>query len=948
MVLGKIDNNSNAIAERLATVLRESVASAGATVGEAATALQEAAAPLRSVCAAAQQIALWDQQYRQQLTSIIQTGTPGNQQAISRALQEWRAQQFLNAWQGQAVTPPLPEDSAALLLGIGSREWFGEERSGCHSPLETQIVDNQWVVRNETAMRLAGPNRDGHANNVVVWERVGNDALYSHYLKTETASRFSWTGNTAPITSGKLTDITLHERPDPYSANFVMRAQVADRRIPLPTHVTGGGMPLRVYVPIDPPDARVLWDSTAGQLYLQLPSVPHGPQAVTVQGIFIDHVPHMPQLTPVRFDVTAEPALAQKDQLSPITRRVFEETTDFGDTGRYGPYALTTQEQLEYAAHRLAGLWHYEAEAEGFELLADEGAAALQTFHLPDGVTSADCELASTEFFLAARAFGYNVRRVNGFVCPDATGDLTLPGHAWVEHVDLQSGEYAALEPTPSGVDLSGTITYKLQGIEQIKRGHGFARHMQQMEQRYADIAQHGATPAKARQLLDLAAAYPAQHITPDTDSTIIRGPYLYDTNNYTYIRVFLHDPLGHNQRGKYLGHIDVHGLSNLVKYAILDWGMDLPALRKALRRTAPDAQWQIQIPDEPAASSTLIPEHGTFILPADLTSPAPAPALTGAVRTSNPLGLFTGQIGTLDQYPGQVFTMPLDPITEVVTTYTAPDGATLTLDDLTQLEFEPVQLDDGSTLRFNRDHQILLENPARTLPRFAAALPGDPPLRLAWATSQQRRLIPVASHDLLSQFGGALVDETERLATAAYQALQGRPAETEEQIGLIRSVYYQLLHSPPAMYQGDWNSAITTDAVFWYFIQEAKRLGLNTPEAITAHMTTRNDCGETIDHFYRKPDTCTATVAVTPDELELLALQAMARSKTTYRQYQHRPADWGPHFPNLNHWLDDLAGRLEVKPGKNKANVAIFDLTEQLIVPRPPPGGGNHSGNGL
>lgn len=180
------------------------------------------------------------------------------------------------------------------------------------------------------------------------------------------------------------------------------------------------------------PDQRILYDEGTGQYYLE-----------SISGAFITHVDvdvyrreDVQLRTPLNAPhfVNPDPAHLRADQLSPFTRGIF-------DKARQLP--IPEADQLQWAARQLAASWQYDwTPALAMLRISTMPESTYAQLHQPDGVKKAHCLIAATEFFHAARAYGYNVRLAQGQL------DIrSVVSHIWVEFGDVHG--IHVIEATP-------------------------------------------------------------------------------------------------------------------------------------------------------------------------------------------------------------------------------------------------------------------------------------------------------------------------------------------------------------------------------------------------------------------------------------------------------------------------------------------------------------------
>lgn len=184
------------------------------------------------------------------------------------------------------------------------------------------------------------------------------------------------------------------------------------------------------------PDQRILYDDSTGQYYVE-----------SISGKAITHVDvdvYRRQDVQLRTElntphfVNSGKTTVRVDQLSPFTKSVFDKARKL---------AVPEGQQLQWAAQKMAESWQYDESPElGMLRMREMPEKTYKQLHQPGGVMKAHCLIAATEFFHAARAYGYNVRLVIGQM-----GIQDVDPHAWVEFGDAKG--IHVVEATPGAAE---------------------------------------------------------------------------------------------------------------------------------------------------------------------------------------------------------------------------------------------------------------------------------------------------------------------------------------------------------------------------------------------------------------------------------------------------------------------------------------------------------------
>lgn len=313
-----------------------------------------------------------------------------------------------------------------------------EERTGGPMPPPLSPLDSYFSGGLPQAPRVDAPLKVASFTVIpgrkLYFSLVGEGPF--HYAKTESRGPENLDGNDeetvvveVPAGATCVGTLILNE---PYFGD----------KLALPTSINGR-LPEYVYVP-ESPDLTVKWSVRTAQLFVESDFPLDLSQWPKFQIYRVDSNISLPLAS-----ITPDPAQTTPADLAPVTREIFEMAQKLSEQG-----ILTPAESLQYAAEELSQSWYYELtpKNEG-SFYADYNAGrmkGLSKLHDPKSINTANCKLANIEFYLAARAYGYNVRPIVGFL--GVTRDLTSyvsPLHAWVELDDPDQG-IVRLDATPT------------------------------------------------------------------------------------------------------------------------------------------------------------------------------------------------------------------------------------------------------------------------------------------------------------------------------------------------------------------------------------------------------------------------------------------------------------------------------------------------------------------
>lgn len=529
------------------------------------------------------------QGYIQFIKPVLARATSAPQQNILDALKAWKNTQDENVRTGNPLFPPIPLTPAKSLFDLAVNTSFFPFATAKPPPPvveESGHVSQPTQVITPPSQAFFGSLDSDRFDGLTVWSMKagfkGKDWNDLHlrgtrgfqdtnsYAKIITADTFSMVKNSGTNVTGEMEPVIVDELESSVIVGYNCEAYAHDELVPLPTKLNGQGLPVVAYIPIDPPNAQIVWDKKAGQFFAMLPGYPEGGRKIKVRMEPMTNVTLLKPLTPLAFDVrNDEPPLAV-DELPDFTRRVFERARLYGDK-RFGEYALTELEQLVYATYELRKSWKdYERQPKNLEALVKGGKKALNLIHKKGGIETADCELSSADEYSGARAFGYNVRRVVGFLNSHQSNRRSehvafkTPYHAWLEYYDVETGEYRILEATPPEKGkLTALVAYKVQAIEELSDKQGHSRSYASLDEAYAKIAA-GAPTLPLDTIQAMLNTVPKEHATPFKGKTYTSNTYVFAlvhdsvTGNEGKINVYRRDSLQKDGKGEKLGSFKI------------------------------------------------------------------------------------------------------------------------------------------------------------------------------------------------------------------------------------------------------------------------------------------------------------------------------------------------------------------------------------------------------
>jgi len=295
------------------------------------------------------------------------------------------------------------------------------------------------INQTDTVTFIGGVIASADGKNQPVWKLTGYNASYS---RLGSFDEIDLERNKGQVPLGTLGKADFMPSNPPVGTLTLL---VEDKRnlIPLPTDAN------HIMVPQNKAYS-LYWDATYGQFYVKLDHDGVKPGELVFDVYENDDGQFEKPLTALHFQNNS-PSLATKEQLATLTRSVFEEIKQLQNKDLFGAQALSESEALRYAAAKLQSSWLYDLNPKNIELYVNNGVDGLKYLHDPNYINTALCSVAASEFFLAARAYGYNVRYVRGYLASEPAGDAStfVMGHAWVEYQDPLSHHTTVLESTP-------------------------------------------------------------------------------------------------------------------------------------------------------------------------------------------------------------------------------------------------------------------------------------------------------------------------------------------------------------------------------------------------------------------------------------------------------------------------------------------------------------------
>ncbi|GEM_PF-5111475 len=685
---------------------------------------------------------------------------------------------------------------------------------------------------------------------------------FETYFRLATFDRIDLAHNRGVALEGPLETVQLTKS----LRGSHMHAVALGNKIPLPTTIEHDGLPAQLYQVESAADGEIMWDAVAGQLYLiRSATAADAPANISVQVFARWSITLARALTPLHFAVDAAPPLT-KEQLPEPVRAIFAQAQQLGDSTLPNP--LTPIEQLVYAAWRIAHLLTPSENPGGLtQLLAGDPVTGLQKLFQSKDPVPADCELANAIFFLGARAFGYNVRRVNGLVDPDYLTDdehktpshyvITTPGHAWVE--TMTDAHYATLDATPSDRSLDPTIAFKISSnrtplLTQMTNAAYAALPTapDQEESALAAIAWELRNHPDALEHLE----------SQSSDATTAMNQHFVFTldrvnSTASALTVYARNSRNPLERGALLLTASVPIVYDFASDLIADETADAILHRLQLYRAS-----HITFHDEKFHASL----HGVKNA---LSAPLTQPASVDGIRPQYQ-GIFycEGNSGTSENSFSQCYyaTLVIEvnddrfvmdyardtnsgrrgirPENHVVTN---ARGEVIGLDELLELSFVHVAITPRGNLhqrpwyvQYNAKRHLLLIGSMQTgtVRRRDGSL-----VELRWGVVTDTRLQLVAvqrtipeqldGHEIWPHADGATtysIDEALRFLHVAAEALAWQPATTERGRALVAQTYLLLLEHPPEFLLdtdafGKPSDPSSADVVN-YFLNEAERLG--------------------------------------------------------------------------------------------------------------------------
>lgn len=622
--------------------------------------------------------------------------------------------------------------------------------------------------------------------------------------------------------TGKMDPVKFTPPETAFKTDF--HATTMEQWLPLPTQLADTGYPQYIYS-VDSRVGRIHWSATQGQFYLELLQRPTSPQRITIAAYENnDHNQWLPRLTPHTANLPAsKPNETIKAALSPVTRKIFEAAEKMGRQDLYGNFALTKFEQLQYAAARLRGSWTYNRRPKHLDAAKADGARWLSHLHQVKEVTTANCNVANTEFAVAARAFGYPVRIVTGFL---GTGRpaLDAPGHEWVE---VRVGNaYREIDATP-GFKLEDQVTKLGDDIQRKLRMIAEYNQNPKYHERdaiYAQLSDH-LDAASLGKLFGLLSALPIEEERMDNpvdnQDRRISGNHVWISHQMDldrwHVDVYEHDPLQPHEQGRYRGYLIANKPLYYLPLGLLYF--------EGLKKIDHILEWHI---DNGSSSSST---HDNNIVAK--VSPI-VPAIIGTMVPGSKESYNGSDVVyiTVPGYPAQRFRAcrSIDEIQEVWDPKDNQGRSTL-VEGLQHLHFVPVRVEEAGSGRvdlyiFNAKTGLLINSDINTGTEGVNMGVDAQGKRWQIRTSSDYTRI-LATEITTITFTATNTNHADTFAQAFFEHMQGKPVTSAADRGLLAQALSLLLRHPPEMGLKHWNTLASVS----YLLSEGRRLKISTEE---------------------------------------------------------------------------------------------------------------------
>lgn len=823
-------------------------------------------------------------------------------------LKAWRVAQMERILQGKEIEA-FEGLNQFLASAVGTKlfEWVKEIMSTI-LPEASSGAPSSLATRPTTSTIVGGAS----LTDTPVWDTNDYNKLHGLY-RTAVMEHFACGLEVMRPQTGNMEPVIFAPQETPYRMEF--HATTMERWLPLPTQLTDIGHPQQIYS-VDPRVGRITWSATQGQFYLELLQKPTSPRQITVTAYTNDdYNPWLPRLTPHMANLPAsKPNETIKAALSPVTRKIFEEAEKMGRQDLYSNFALTKFEQLQYAAARLRGSWTYNRRPKHLDAAKADGARWLSHLHQDKEVTTANCNVANTEFAVAARAFGYPVRIVTGFA-GQGRPTLDAPEHEWVE---VRVGNiYREIDATPGFtledhvIHLDDNIRYKLRMIAEYDQDPKY----RERDALYAQLP-HTLNAATLGKLFNTLSALPIEEERLDKvgdhqERVIYNGTVGISQQTAPErwrMDVYDRDPLQPNEQGRYRGYVVSDNSLAFVPHSsmnedsktnngILEWHIDSQEAPKPTQ----------QPPLESKTPLRLKALHGE--------------ATPGAGESYKGRDV---EYMSISGHPGRKFRV-CSYMHEIQKVWNPlnKDGKSILVEGLQQLTFEPVQVEEEGfdedakpVLRtvyyaFNAKYGLLVSDEFTS---WTTLTDSRDKLWELTVTFDQTRILAV-EHTAREYEYREHTNHAVKFSHAFFEHMQGRPVTSASDRGLLVRALALVLRHPPTTMHGAFDDM----AALSYVLSEAKRLHIR-PEEVQEVTTASAPAGPKavicdgirLASKSLKPgcdviwsESPSIPDPVTLDGLWIYVMRYISRSVGKYRKrYRH---DFTALSPSRRAWMEKL-----------------------------------------
>ena len=748
---------------------------------------------------------------------------------------------------------------------------------------------------------------------------------------------------------GGLQEVHIEPR---HTSNKILHYKIADSLAPLPTPIETDGLPTIVYEVIEPKGAKIFWDKTAGLYYVKSPMVGENPQAIKLKIHDRWNFPWLQNLEPMSFDVTATSSPAKLEDLSAGTRKIFEEAMAMGDEKRWGKHALTPAEQLQWIAYQLSLQWKgYKLHPPNMKEVVEQGVAGLKLLHTPEGPEYADCQLANIgEFYLAARAYGFNVvavvGRLNIDAIPGQRDAFTDPPHAWVEFYDPATKSITILDATPSTKPPTKIPTtdeleklhphlYPIaKKIDFLNANPPRVERNTKLQQLYSELSdtltQDDANTterlALLSQIAEVADTLPAEERIDE--QVIINQRYVFtiapensfrvkQLDRKTKIHVYERSSLQSTGKGRYLGYILSPSYSHTFVYErMLKDKNDLHAFHNEdTSHGGSSLEWHVEIPpphSNEVKNDSEQRRNAYYELKAPLVTKDELHTLIGAFKHDGKVSVQLTPTTTVNlQIYGAGVVGGRWPFHDAM-------GNELSLAELTHLEFKKYEIKNKEDKVlfygfYNAERGVLMQDPRSCSEIYDSENGYYLSLRWSHDGPKRRILAYQTERDVLSYDKQTHVHHGLDMAHSLFTIMKGQAIDetNPKQRALLKNIYQRLLEQPPELLAYGGSERNHADLIpLYYIITETKRLGIaqEVEDEIIQGRQIKSTCKDpNYDPPLNVTRSCTATES---PRIRLTELEA--------KVFELSPSlfhDFTPSNPWEQTWVDRLKSHFKVEP---------------------------------